>query len=497
VKFFARDDSSQVDATRTRFYSVAKLGPKQEATPEGYLACYDVPLARTGTMWYAESEILNDEGRPEITGSVDGKVQISRDEKEVFRPEHILSYAGKPVVNDHPPEAVTPQNWKRYAVGTVFNPRRSTEEPDLLLADIVVYDPETIADIRAGKRDVSCGYDTEYEQTGPGQGRQLNMLGNHVALVDSGRCGPRCAIGDRHVTGDSAMGAKSEGWLDAIMKALRHKATDEDVLGKVREAFKAKDEKAFDAALAEIKKTMDDYNEASTIRLVVPQASGNQPYTSGQGEPTRMSDEEITKGFQAIGQQQKEMKDMLDAIAKHVNYVAGGAPAAAAAAGEDKELVAELKEEAPSGASDKAAIAKDSEYLADSFQEAVSLAEILVPGIKPSAPYDKAASPKKTFDSICAFRRTALDLAYHSAEGRAMIDQLLAGKPLELAKMSCAAVRTLYRSAAGMRKGANDLLATQARQRQEQGNKDKPKAPRTLAELNEANRKFYGQSTAS
>ena len=71
--------------------------------------------------------------------------------------------------------------------------------------------PPTTADLAArtaaaltaqGVTEVSLGYDADYEQTAPGVGRQTNIIGNHVALVERGRCGPRCAIGDRQTVSD-------------------------------------------------------------------------------------------------------------------------------------------------------------------------------------------------------------------------------------------------------------------------------------------------------
>ena len=45
-------------------------------------------------------------------------------------------------------------------------------------------------------REVSCGYDADYEQTSPGKGKQSNIIGNHLALVDQGRAGHAYAIQD-------------------------------------------------------------------------------------------------------------------------------------------------------------------------------------------------------------------------------------------------------------------------------------------------------------
>ena len=52
----------------SRYYTVSKLGPKRSLTPEGYLLCQDVPVARTGEMLYAEGELIGDDGEMILTG---------------------------------------------------------------------------------------------------------------------------------------------------------------------------------------------------------------------------------------------------------------------------------------------------------------------------------------------------------------------------------------------------------------------------------------------
>lgn len=176
-----------------RFFTTHPLGPKQSLSPDGYLVCQDVPIARTGIQEYRRGEVP-----PHIETSPDGVVYVERPEAEVFRPETIASFEGKPVVVDHPGEDVVPANHARLAVGTALNVRRGTgAEDDLLLADLLITRPDAIdAIVNDRLREVSCGYDAEYESVAPGRARQTNIVGNHIALVRNGRCGSRCAIGD-------------------------------------------------------------------------------------------------------------------------------------------------------------------------------------------------------------------------------------------------------------------------------------------------------------
>lgn len=192
-----RLDAKTLRATQA-YFTNERLGPRRERTPEGFLICYDVPVARTGTMVYGPNETP-------ITPGRDGRVTIHRSEDEVFSPASMASLNGKPVTDDHPPVDVDPTNWAYYTRGVVVNPRRGeNDQKDYLLADVIVFDKEMIEAIESGKREVSCGYNPEYleflndeGEPIPGQGKQADILYNHLALVERGRCGPYCSIGDQ------------------------------------------------------------------------------------------------------------------------------------------------------------------------------------------------------------------------------------------------------------------------------------------------------------
>src|SRR5216683_1161105 len=59
-KFYAARNAGTItgvdDGYRMRAYTVEKIGPKRERTPEGFLICYDVPLARIGEQIYGPDE---------------------------------------------------------------------------------------------------------------------------------------------------------------------------------------------------------------------------------------------------------------------------------------------------------------------------------------------------------------------------------------------------------------------------------------------------------
>ena len=163
--------------------------------PEGYLLCLNVPVARTGTQEYLPEELNLPPGP--------SPVPVYRPEEEVFSPETVASFEGMPVTNDHPPDGVDIENIRRLQRGHAHNIRRGTgNESDLLLADLIITDPCLIGAILGGKREISCGYTYELCEEN-GRYVQRKIRGNHIAVVDAGRAGPRVSIKDERSAGIS------------------------------------------------------------------------------------------------------------------------------------------------------------------------------------------------------------------------------------------------------------------------------------------------------
>lgn len=168
-------------------YYGSKLSENIAETPEGYLICQNVPIARAGIYEYQGHEI-----DPELAGQT---VEVYRSEEEVFSPAAMSSFEGKPATNDHPRVLLTLDNVANEQRGHMQNIRRDN---DLVIADIVWMDKQSIDLIKNGKREVSCGYDCLWvplneEKT---KWEQREIVGNHVALVTKGRAGDKVAIQD-------------------------------------------------------------------------------------------------------------------------------------------------------------------------------------------------------------------------------------------------------------------------------------------------------------
>ena len=160
--------------------------------PEGYLICLNVPVARTGVQEYLPSELG-------LSGPDDHLIPVHRPESEVFAPACLASFEGMPVTDDHPsdPDGVNSENIRFLQRGHAHNIRRGAPpEDDLLLADLIITDPRLIEEILSGKREISCGYNYVLSEE-DGEYYQRDIRGNHVAVVENGRAGPRVSIKDQ------------------------------------------------------------------------------------------------------------------------------------------------------------------------------------------------------------------------------------------------------------------------------------------------------------
>jgi uncharacterized protein len=544
------------DAETVEYYTTEELGPQRHRTPEGFLLCLDVPVARTGKMVYGPGET------PIQVGS-DGRAHIERTEEEVFSPDSIASLRGKPVTDDHPPVDVEPENWSYYTRGVVLSPRRGEGAlKDFLLADLIIYDAEMINDIEAGKREVSCGYNPQYlqvlDEKGddiPGQGEQTNILYNHLALVERGRCGPRCSIGDKRTVDEKPeVGAGHESdHQDLRCPCGDHKPSStktqevstmsswKDVRKTLRRAFSAKDQSAFDEAMEELEEHKKEDEPADDAEGEEPNTIEVHNHIPSSEEPVSHDDDRrrvghddaeeeeppawFKKHTEATDKRFKALHDGIEALKKWAKEEGEEPEHSEDDAHHDdddahhddddddnlnmdrrrrvghdrrdaeanKEILGELEFEAPPGTGDRARKARDSAFLEDSFQDTVAKAEILAPGIHVPT-FDRATDPRKTFTKICSLRRMALDLAYNEPRTRGFIEVAMSGRPLSTRDMKCGQVRVLFNAVAAQAAQDNNSRATD----RNGGNLHGGGLPiagtlKSLSDINARNRERYGR----
>ena len=164
--------------------------------------------------WYIKHNPISKEGVfPYLGHTISEDCEPNKIYK-VYRPAKTLQESvdswdnpPKPFIDDHEMlgEGFTAID-ERPVQGIIYNP---VCEDGVLYADIAVYSEDLKHNIENGKKELSLGYFCKYKkERGVFKGEvydyiQTDMVGNHIALVDAGRCGSDVKVFDRKCTMDS------------------------------------------------------------------------------------------------------------------------------------------------------------------------------------------------------------------------------------------------------------------------------------------------------
>ena len=304
-----------------QFFS-APISSNMSETPEGYLICHNVPLARTGMQEYRLREIPEQYGKqwPEL--GPEDKIKVWKTKDELFHPDTIASYNGKAVTDEHPPNLFDITEHADYDCGHVMNPRAGEQqEADgewYLYGDLMIQDQELIDKVRGGyKRQVSCGATNGINRREDGDGEQTDIRGNHVAVVPKGRAGPLAGIRDHEEVVPHKEKQSMANIIEMIfgtgVKEYAKTASPEDLHELVSLNLKTKPKGTRDAdddgdqseisKLAEMVKKLD--KSVSDIREQMGKATNESSAKNDDGE-------EASEGTEDAADDKKDKKDKKD-----------------------------------------------------------------------------------------------------------------------------------------------------------------------------------------
>jgi len=403
------------------YYITEQLSEHIGETPEGFLLCKDVPLTRTGVFEYTASEVP-------VEASLDGMVKIQRDDDEVFAQNTIASFEGKPVTINHPEGMVTPENWSELAHGVVQNVRRGDgEQADLLLGDLLITTKKGIELVKSGLREVSCGYDAQYEQIEKGKGKQREIIGNHVALVTKGRAGNRCTIqdsGDKEntiTTKEDIYKMKAKDLFKRIFPKSRFAdaLADED-LGEPAPVEGMDDVEKAQQAAAEAKASAEQAVEAA--QQAAEAAKQASEAKEVEEPPVEENIEDESPDLAAVIERLDKLEALVQELIRieteegHEELPAGDAEGEE---GKEKDLEEVQDDEGE----------EKEEGWEEEFNDVASNAEIIDPDIVVTPPKTKDAAPRQ----IKRIKMVALKSAMTS-DNAPIVNKLLNGKQLETLK---------------------------------------------------------------
>ena len=154
---------------------------KAQFTPEGYLDDRPI-LTSVGIFEYANPD-----------GSVRRELRLP---EEVFAPESLESYRGKPIIITHDAGLIDKDNVSDEQIGTILtNGYRSGDD---VRAEIFIHNTDKMKD--CGLKELSLGYNLDLDET-PGEYNgqpydaiQRNIRINHLALVANARAGEQARL---------------------------------------------------------------------------------------------------------------------------------------------------------------------------------------------------------------------------------------------------------------------------------------------------------------
>ncbi|HAV4974946.1 TPA: hypothetical protein JIY89_12280 [Acinetobacter baumannii] len=437
--FKTKKTKDQKTVDRSEIYTTGQLGRTREITPEGYLLCRDVPIARIGTLMYADGEVP-------VAADNTGLIIIYRGEEVLFDPITIASAEGKPVTDDHPADWVTPDNWKELSKGFGKDVRRGEgADSDYLMADLLVTDKETIQKVLDGKVEISLGYDADYLETSKGKGLQSNIRVNHIALVEKGRCGSRCSIGDSFMSAKKTQ--KKEPWYQNLLGLKR----------------------TVDQALEEADKTVDSDDDDKT--------EDDEPDDDNGKTNDAAINREILKTLKTLDArlvrlEKKKTKDSDDPEKKTED--------------DDDDPENKTKDDGDLTEPEKAEKLDESgtqTYTGDSLKEVISRAEILSPGYRMPT-FDSANNGKAVLNT----KRSVLKAAYATEDGQKAISPFVGPNP-DFDKLPSFTIDAAFVGASELIKQQNNAKGV----RSGISTRDFGRAAPTPAEINQRNREFWNK----
>ena len=183
-------------------YLASPISDNIREMEDGTLVIESCPVARTGWMQYACKDLPQEAARKlgVDVSNPSASIDLYRAPQDVFAPEFLASLNGRPICENHPPDFVTPDTFSKYAQGHMQNVHKGDEPLENgewpIVADLIISAEPLISKVLNKElRELSLGYDYSIKRVGE-QIRQVGMMGNHLAVVSSGRAGDEVRIND-------------------------------------------------------------------------------------------------------------------------------------------------------------------------------------------------------------------------------------------------------------------------------------------------------------
>ena len=275
--------------------------PRAYFTPEGFLKDKPV-LTSTGIFEYSNPD-----------GSIRRELRLPED---VFSPESLKSYRGKPVVITHDAGLIDKNNVAENQIGTILS--EGEKSGDDVRAEIIIHDTDAMKE--AGLKELSLGYNLDLDET-PGEWNgqhydaiQRNIRINHLALVREARAGEQARLNmdsrdhdENMLKGGKRMGNKN-------IDAPRGDAVlSDEEFAKAIEEYKARKAEREKADADDVKETEvieeEMPNKPQTIEEKVEEVKARRDRRDEAGDP-----KDVDEAMSTIAHQDEDLDILFDII---------------------------------------------------------------------------------------------------------------------------------------------------------------------------------------
>ena len=287
--------------------------PRAYFTPEGYLKDRPI-LTSVGIFEYMDH------------GNVRRELRLPED---VFSPESLNSYIGKPVVLTHDAGLIDKDNVADNQIGTILT--KGERSGDDVRAEIIIHDTDAMKS--AGLKELSLGYNLDLDETpGVWNGQrydavQKNIRINHLALVREARAGEQARLnldsrdGETILTGGKNMTKKTKkrtSRADAVLSDEEFQKAVEQY--KKNRAAKADAEDDEEVVAAEA--TAEPEGAFSDVEKKVAEVKERRDRRDEQGDP-----KDTDEAMGIIAHQDEDLEtlfNLIDTLLAKLNFDAAG-----------------------------------------------------------------------------------------------------------------------------------------------------------------------------
>ena len=329
-------------------------------TPEGYLRDRPI-LTRTGIFEYNNPD-----------GTIRRELRLP---EEVFAPDSLASYKGKPVIISHDAGLIDKANVHENSIGTILSEGYRSE--DSVRAEIVIHDTDAMRE--SNFKELSLGYNLDLDET-PGEWNgqhydaiQRNIRINHLALVMEARAGDKARL---NIDGRSSKNFPKGG--NEMENSSKKNATRKDGILTPEQLEQAiKEYKAKHAAPAQEPAATDgDEKEAPVVESTPPateaapveEKKDSEPVAAPAAEekpPVEEQVEALKDAHKDADADMQKLFDIIDTLLAEREFKKGSseekatAPAAAEDCGENCDGEEEAAPAAPTAPAAPAAEMKE------------------------------------------------------------------------------------------------------------------------------------------